>query len=357
MRQWFDRRSARLPAPRAGLLLLLLATAAAPAAAQVPVETAGGVRALGMGGAFTAVADDASATWWNPAGLSTLLADFVVETGSDRLLASPDAPADGRAAWRARPFTVAVALPMLGFSFNHLTVQDIQPTATASAAPGRQDPAAIGMARAFDLSSVGVTLVQSLGDYLVVGGTVKLLHGGAASEAVLPGTSIDSALDAVQRLDLASRTVADADVGALAFAGPVRLALVGRNLGSHRFGSGSDAEMFRLERNVRAGVAVGPAPPWSRRGWTVALDADLTTTHAPDGDRRSLALGGERWLGTSKRVAVRGGGRVQTTGDVRATASGGASVAVKTGVFVEGQVSGGGDHASNGWGLAARVTF
>ena len=30
-----------------------------------------GMRALGMGGAFVAVADDASATYWNPAGLVT----------------------------------------------------------------------------------------------------------------------------------------------------------------------------------------------------------------------------------------------------------------------------------------------
>lgn len=31
-----------------------------------------GARAIGLGGAFTAVADDVSATFWNPAGLSTL---------------------------------------------------------------------------------------------------------------------------------------------------------------------------------------------------------------------------------------------------------------------------------------------
>src|SRR3982074_3752673 len=29
------------------------------------------VRAQGMAGAFVAVADDATATWWNPAGLAT----------------------------------------------------------------------------------------------------------------------------------------------------------------------------------------------------------------------------------------------------------------------------------------------
>ena len=34
------------------------------------MENGGGARALGMGGAFTAVADDPSATFWNPAGVS-----------------------------------------------------------------------------------------------------------------------------------------------------------------------------------------------------------------------------------------------------------------------------------------------
>jgi len=44
---------------------------AAPAAANfVEVET--GARAMGMGGAFVAVADDVTALHWNPAGLSTL---------------------------------------------------------------------------------------------------------------------------------------------------------------------------------------------------------------------------------------------------------------------------------------------
>ncbi len=39
-----------------------------PACAQV-VESVGS-RALGMGGAFVAVASDSSAVWWNPAGLA-----------------------------------------------------------------------------------------------------------------------------------------------------------------------------------------------------------------------------------------------------------------------------------------------
>ena len=36
------------------------------------LSTGAGARALGMGGAFTAVSDDASATYWNPAGMSQI---------------------------------------------------------------------------------------------------------------------------------------------------------------------------------------------------------------------------------------------------------------------------------------------
>src|SRR5213593_698647 len=44
-----------------------------------------GVRAQGMGGAFTAVADDATATWWNPAGLAAgAYFNLILEAGSQR---------------------------------------------------------------------------------------------------------------------------------------------------------------------------------------------------------------------------------------------------------------------------------
>jgi hypothetical protein len=57
----------RVPVWRLGLLLLV-AFVPTPLLAQ-PVEMVGS-RALGMGGAFVAVANDSSATWWNPAGLA-----------------------------------------------------------------------------------------------------------------------------------------------------------------------------------------------------------------------------------------------------------------------------------------------
>jgi hypothetical protein len=52
--------------------LLMPGSATATKYAGAFMENGGGARALGMGGAFTAVANDPSTTFWNPAGLATM---------------------------------------------------------------------------------------------------------------------------------------------------------------------------------------------------------------------------------------------------------------------------------------------
>src|SRR5476649_154137 len=121
-----------------------------------------GVRAQGMAGAFVAVADDASATWWNPAGLATGL-NFVdvsaqVMNGGGR--------------------GIALGFPSLGLSYYHLKISQIQPSASTAVSPsGRQDNGAAGSGLPSDaaLTQFGATFGQSISQHLVVATTVKLV--------------------------------------------------------------------------------------------------------------------------------------------------------------------------------------
>src|SRR5687767_15417468 len=58
------------PALWSGLTSVALVCALAADSAYAQVIESAGSRALGMGGAFVAVASDSSATWWNPAGIA-----------------------------------------------------------------------------------------------------------------------------------------------------------------------------------------------------------------------------------------------------------------------------------------------
>jgi len=70
------------------LLTLVVLSLAGPARATkyagAFMENGGGARALGMGGAFTAVADDPSTTFWNPAGLATMSEKEILLMHSER---------------------------------------------------------------------------------------------------------------------------------------------------------------------------------------------------------------------------------------------------------------------------------
>src|SRR5882672_3046250 len=109
---------------------------ASPLLVMAQSNEAVGVRAQGMAGAFTAVADDASATWWNPAGLAGgAYLNTIIEFGNQHEPRTDrDASGNLVPAWQVGVRGFAVAFPALGLSYYRLQVSEIQPqTSTAPA--------------------------------------------------------------------------------------------------------------------------------------------------------------------------------------------------------------------------------
>ncbi len=88
----------------------------------------------------------------------------------------------------------------------------------------------------------------------------------------------------------------------------------------------------------------------------LAVDADLTRTTTAVGEARYVAGGVEAWL-LKRRVGVRAGMSANTGGEARTSPSGGVSLGVRAGTYVEAQLTSGSDQARRGWGLDLRVTF
>jgi F plasmid transfer operon, TraF, protein len=346
---------------RPGYLFTFLGTitgwlaVATSAAAQVGFETVG-TRAQGMAGAFVAVADDATATYWNPAGLASIpIFDLALGFGQlEQPNPAPAATGSGTQAWRGRNSSIAMGLPALGVSYFRLRLAQVHEPPAGMSSIAREVSNTAVLARNATASSIGVTLVQSLTDAVVIGSTLRLTRVGAAS-AEFETLGWSEALDAADDLEGDGETKFDADLGVMLYLGQARLGLSVRNLVAPTWDSNRQAQV-EAERLARVGLAFGRGPVRGRRVWSIAVDADLTSAEAPDGERRTLAAGAERWFRTS-RLAVRGGVRAQTIGDVRPVATGGASVGIWSGLLLEGQVTLGGDEVERGWGLGARVTF
>jgi F plasmid transfer operon, TraF, protein len=297
---------------RAGLLA---ATALAGCAGSAAAQAAGaggmeilGVRAQGMAGAFVAVADDATAAYWNPAGLGT--GDFVSLAIERSHVTLPSPGADAPA---LRTGAVLIGAPPLGAGYYRLGSTHVVP----------------------------VTVVQSFGDHLNVGGAVKGVWG--------------------EGIDGRTHGRLDADLGVMVRTEAWRVGLVLRNLAEPSFGPEVIAfggHRYRLERHARLGAAVFPLD-----GLTLAADVDLTTLDTPSasvppgdgGRRRAIAVGAEQKV--APRLVVRGGVRAQTIDGARPSASAGASVALTALLWADVQATGGGDRADRSWTMGLRASF
>jgi hypothetical protein len=335
--------------------LAFFAITSAPLLARAQANDTVGTRAQGMAGAFTAVADDASATWWNPAGLASgayfngiIDAGTHHDPGSDRTAAGTPAPA-----WRAADRAVSLAFPALGLSYYRLRVSEIRPETSTGTTPGdRQDEgSAETRLRSLTLDQFGASVGQSLGQHLVVGSTLKLIRGRFGAAVRSPGTA---SLDEADRLEIDGETHADLDIGAMANLGHARLGLMVRNVREPEFRSGADT--LRLSRHARAGFALSSGGRGLLGNAVVAVDADLTKTATVLGDQRRVAVGGEVWMPT-RVLGIRGGLSANTIGSRRLSPSGGLSAAFRRGMYVDAEVTGGSETGRHGWGVALRVTF
>jgi hypothetical protein len=348
-------RAARLVA----WVVLALLSSSASANAQ-GFETVG-TRALGMGGAFVAVADDATAVYWNPAGLANAgVVDACLQRVATQAPLRQDQAAAPGGGWRASTTFAAFTFPSLGVSYLRTRVQQAS-APIAGSNDGRQTDRP-GMAAVSSLATdqVGVTLLQTLFANLVAGTTLKLARGSFATVPA-SSSSLSASLDQAAQLPAGGATRFDLDVGVLAFSGPVRFGMAGRNLRQPGFGSGDAAGAGRLQRQIRVGVAVTPGfvitrTAASQPSLTIAFDADLTRSTLPTGDERHVAAGVERWV-SGRRLGLRAGVRANTIGERRALATAGASLAVRSGLLLEGQIARGRDAAGQQWSVGGRVTF
>src|SRR3954471_12161679 len=110
-------------------VMVALVFSVQPAGAQT--FDAVGARAAGMGGGFVAVADDASAAYWNPAGFASGSYFSLV---LDRNSAEVNPPGNGAASSRSG-FLLALGMPALGLSYYRLRSVGVRPIAAAAGAP------------------------------------------------------------------------------------------------------------------------------------------------------------------------------------------------------------------------------
>ncbi len=341
-----------MPSNPRNLSLLLAIVAVLGTARTAETQAPLGTRAAGLAGAFVGVADDASAVYWNPAGLATgAVVSGLVTFSLDET--APDDPQTA-AGERHTGIMVALSLPPIGLAYYRV----------AAYGTGASTPAVTGLqsreevrrsVHALTTSTAGVSLLQSLTEYIVVGVTPKIVRASAAL-GVAAELRAQDALETAAELDGFGSTKFDVDAGVMFARRQFRLGLVARNLTKPVFevdaqeGAGS----IELAREVRAGVAYGATWPGYTR-LMVAADADLVSRVSPLGDRRDVAVGVETWW-MARRLGVRGGVRRSTIGESRATATAGVSAGLTAGMLIEAHAVFGQQH-ERGWSIGARMGF
>lgn len=226
-----------------------------------------GARAASMGGAFTGVADDATAFYWNPAGIA--LGAFLGagmyhgREHSDR----------GGSVFEDRASGLSLEYTFMGVAFTQF----------------RQSVGVDGDHRGLDTFDVAVSVLQSLPiDNLVVAGTIHYLSGTTSLGDMESGSNSW-----------------DVDLGVMYERnGVFRVGLMLSHLREARFVLPND-ERLRVPRHARAGISVRLP-----QSFLIAFDADLSTQGPSSDPWREISLGAEKGL-LDRRLFIRAGLRAE----------------------------------------------
>ena len=306
---------------------------AAPASAQQIFETVGS-RALGMGGAFVGVADDATAVYWNPAGLATgsppgATIEWVRLRTRDQK-ATPESGASAR-----NSHFVSLGTWPLGLSYASLNTTELTPGVNGTL-----------QAASLRTRQFGLTFMQTLVPGVTVGSTLKYVRGTTALEAA-EGVTTGDALKKGEELKGSTTGAFDLDIGVMADLHWVRVGVTSRNLRQPRFGKIAESSV-QLKRQTRAGISLLPV-----NGLTLAIDVDLNTVDLRDGLRRMIAFGGEGRL--SSRLMVRTGMRWNLKAERQRVVAGGLSIMLRPRMWLDVHYTQGRLDLDRGYGIALRA--
>ncbi len=240
-----------------------------------------GARALGMGGAFTAVADDASAVYWNPAGMVEVKD---VEVSSVKLISQSEIDSNYMylsLAYNAGKETGAFGASFLSQSFNNIMLTDTQGNQVGGLKGAGDNTAYLSYARKITgWLSAGLTVKALFGNYPTGSGSTGYAGFGGDAGVVVDCGEISSVLKGLKA------AVNAQDIYTAMYWGS---------------GDGITGGEERIWVNIKSGIEYAPfADPLKGLNSSVVIAADYDTKYNGE-----YHLGGEyTW---NDMIALRGG--------------------------------------------------